>query len=548
MISSDIGGGLILWDLVFDEPLARFAHGEEDTNVAFRPDNRTALSTSRDGTAALWDLFSANEVRRFEGHEGGVVDVEFTPDGKYVLSAGGSDLRYDVPGVDNSIRQWELETGEQVQILEGHTDVLIDLEVSPDGRRAVSTASDDSVRLWDLDSGNEIRRLEYHSTPSAIAIHPDGRKALIGTGDPSLILWDLETGEILDRFIGHEGSVYWVTFSPDGKTALSGDELASLILWDVENGQQIRRLTYDPHSAIVNVVFSPYGRLAVTQAQNRSVAVWDTETWEIIRIFRENEGASDRNRLDIGPDGRTVVSADNDGNALVWDFVNNEILHSFSSRKHLPVFPAISPDGRFLLLGSQDHTLTLWELETPSLEELREWIEVNRYVKELTCSERAQFQIEPLCDAAVVEAEVIFMPLAAAVEGSDRLTHSAQVGENRGEIALGEWDTWLYEGLAGEALTIRMVADEKPAPDSPEEEQVDLDTFLFLIAPDGSLLESNDDDPSGETAPNSLIEGLVLPVDGTYRIQARSCSLRWRRNKCWGHGLTRGSTPTNSNL
>ena len=50
-----------------------------------------------------------------------------------------------------------------------------------------------------------------------------------------------------------------------------------------------------------------------------------------------------------------------------------------------------------------------------------------------------------------------------------------------------------------------------------------MDTFLFVIAPDGSLLASNDD-TSREGPKISMIEGLVLPVDGTYQIQARSYS------------------------
>ena len=67
-----------------------------------------------------------------------------------------------------------------------------------------------------------------------------------------------------------------------------------------------------------------------------------------------------------------------------------------------------------------------------------------------------------------------------------------------------------------------MIADIKAAPDLSEEEQVDLNTFLFLIAPDGSFLDWNDDDStSGEVTSNLLIE-VVLPIDGTYRIQARA--------------------------
>jgi WD40 repeat protein len=493
--------------------------------AAFRPDGIAALSASIDGTLLVGDIFSANEVRRFEGHEGGVMDVEFTPDGKHILSAGGSDLRYEVPGVDNSIRLWEVETGEQVKILEGHTEPLIDIAISPDGRKAVSTALDNSIRLWDLNSGEEIQRLEYQSTPWAIATHPDGRRALIGTGDPSLIMWDLESGEILDHFIGHEGIPFGLAISPDGKTALSGDPATSLILWDVESGQQIRRFSYDIGEAIMGIVFSPDSRLAVIQANNRNVVVWDTETWEIVRVFTENEGSMDLNGLDIGPDGRTVVSADWDGNALVWDLVSDEILHDFSSRKPLPIFSSISPDGRTLLLGSQDHTVTLWDLETPSLEELREWIQSNRFVRELSCSERAQFQIEPLCDAEVVETGALHMLVPDVAEGSSRPTYSANVGENRGEIALGDWDVWLYEGQAGELLTVRLAADKPFDTGIPYEERFKpghMDAFLFVIAADGSLLASNDDDFSGEPTSNSLIEGLVLPQDGTYRIHARS--------------------------
>jgi WD40 repeat protein len=245
MISSDYSGGIILWDLVFGEPLVRFAQAALRSYVAFHPDGRTALSASRDGTVVLWDLFNANEIRRFEGHEGGVFDVEFTPDGRYILSSGGSHLGLDVPGVDNTIRIWDMETGEQVQILEGHEAVVPLVEVSPDGRKALTLSQDGAVRYWDLESGAELRRFDHPGTPFTIALHPDGKRALIGTGEPSLLVWDLESGEVTDYLIGHEGWLLGLDVSPDGKTALSGDHYGSLILWDLESGRQLRRLHYD---------------------------------------------------------------------------------------------------------------------------------------------------------------------------------------------------------------------------------------------------------------------------------------------------------------
>jgi WD40 repeat protein len=133
--------------MILGEPTARFTHGVPGTLVAILPDGRRALSTSADGTVKLWDLFSANEIRRFEGQEGGANDAKFTPDGSYVLSGIGSDLRFEVPGDESSIRMWDVETGEMARILEGALDGVWGLRVSPDGRKALSISSDGIPRL-----------------------------------------------------------------------------------------------------------------------------------------------------------------------------------------------------------------------------------------------------------------------------------------------------------------------------------------------------------------------------------------------------------------
>jgi hypothetical protein len=47
---------------------------------------------------------------------------------------------------------------------------------------------------------------------------------------------------------------------------------------------------------------------------------------------------------------------------------------------------------------------------------------------------------------------------------------------------------------------------------------------LFSTMPEGNLLASNENDVTGEFTSNSLIENLVLPVVGVYRIETRSWS------------------------
>ncbi len=519
-ISSDMDGVLILWDVASGEPVARFAQTTR-APFAFLPDGRTALFGALDGNLALWDLFDANEIRRFRGHTGGVADVAFTPDGKHFLSAGHSDHRFGVPGVDRTLRLWNVETGELIWVFEGHSGGVYEAEISPDGRRALSASYDGTMRLWDLESGAEIRRFTYqNSTFWGVAFHPDGNQALTAD-DFGMLLWDLNTGEVLHHFIGHTGSVWAVAFSPDGRTALSGSADESMILWDVESGEQIRHFWGD--QSVTNLVYTPEGRLAISGGGTGKVVVWDVETGEALRVFVEHHGFIDINMVDLGPDGRTVISTNLDGEVLVWDLLTGEVFHRFPSREPLPAYPALSPYGRFALIGSQDFTITLWRLETPSLDELHTWIEANRYVRELTCSERVQYQIEPLCEEVTEAPLVPPAPSTGEMEVPQRPQRMAQVGENQGEVLLGDFDVWLYEGQAGEILTIRLVADN-PATGIPGSERVELgalDTFLFVIASDGSLLASNDDANVEEYTTDSSLEGLVLPVDGVYRIEAR---------------------------
>ena len=57
----------------------------------------------------------------------------------------------------------------------------------------------------------------------------------------------------------------------------------------------------------------------------------------------------------------------------------------------------ISPDGRTALSGATDQAIIQWDLTTPLLDELFNWVEAHRYVRELTCQERELYRIEPFC-------------------------------------------------------------------------------------------------------------------------------------------------------
>ena len=237
-------------------PLIRILEGHSlfVTGVAITPDGRRAVSASWDNTLRVWDLESGQSLRTLQGHSGRVYGVAITPDGRRAVSA--SD--------DNTLRVWDLESGQSLRTLEGHSRRVTGVAITPDGRRAVSASDDNTLRVWDLESGQSLRTLEGHSSSvTGVAITPDGRRAVSASSDNTLRVWDLESGQSLRTLEGHSSSVTGVAITPDGRRAVSASLDDTLRVWDLESGQSLR--TLEGHSLLVTgVAITPDGRRAVS--------------------------------------------------------------------------------------------------------------------------------------------------------------------------------------------------------------------------------------------------------------------------------------------
>jgi WD40 repeat protein len=76
--------------------------------VAFSPDGRLLASGSDDQTVKLWDVETGQEVRTLRGHNGGVWSVAFSPDGRLLASGSG----------DGTVKLWDVATGQEVRTLQ----------------------------------------------------------------------------------------------------------------------------------------------------------------------------------------------------------------------------------------------------------------------------------------------------------------------------------------------------------------------------------------------------------------------------------------------
>ena len=305
----------------------------------------------------MWDIESGEELRKLDGHTNRVNAVAVTPDGKKAISAS----------YDRTLKVWDVESGEELRTMEGHTDFVFGVAVTPDGKKAISASADNTLRVWNVESGGELRTLRGHTDAvRTVVVTPDGKKAISASYDRTLKVWDVESGEDLRTMEGHIDVVEAVAVTPDGKKAISASYDRTLKVWDVESGEDLR--TMEGHfGSVYGVSVTPDGKKAISASADNTLKVWDVESGEELRKL---EGHTDRVRtVVITPDGKKAISTSNDDTLKVWDIESGEDLRTMEGHTDAVRAVVITPDGTKAISASYDDTLKVWDIE--SGEELR---------------------------------------------------------------------------------------------------------------------------------------------------------------------------------
>ncbi|KAK3346887.1 hypothetical protein B0T25DRAFT_462128 [Lasiosphaeria hispida] len=287
-----------------------------------------------------------------KGHSDNVMAVVFSPDGK-TLASGSAD---------KTIRLWDMATGTHQQTLEGHSDYVWAVAFSPDGKTLASGSADKTIRLWDTATGTHQQTLEGHSNDvRAVAFSPDGKTLASGSADKTIRLWDTATGTHQQTLEGHSDYVMAVAFSPDGKTLASGSSDMTIRLWDTATGTH--QQTLEGHSSYIwAVAFSPDGKTLASGSADMTIRLWDTATGTHQQTL---EGHSDDVRaVAFSPDGKTLASGSADKTIRLWDTATGTHQQTLEGHSDYVMAVAFSPDGKTLASGSADMTIRLWDTAT----------------------------------------------------------------------------------------------------------------------------------------------------------------------------------------
>ena len=214
-----------LWDIDCGRRLRKFdSHTEILHNVVLLPDSKRAVSADN-GDPKLWDLNTGECLFVFPGQNRLVSAVDVWPDGSRAISAG------------SELKIWDLKTGACLRTFEGQKDGFFALRLLPDGRSAL-TAGGNTLRIWDRETGACLRTfVEHTQIVTNVALSFDGKRALSGSWDKTLRLWDLEAGSTQRFDESHTGKVKAVAILPNRRRAISGGDDSMLRSWDLRYWQ-----------------------------------------------------------------------------------------------------------------------------------------------------------------------------------------------------------------------------------------------------------------------------------------------------------------------
>lgn len=342
-----------MWDAASGQLLRTWENVGGDAG-ALSPDGRLVAASNKQALH-IWQLHHEPVPTVLYGHDGGIIDVAYAPDGQTIASASW----------DNFARVWDADSGQMLGALPpvgpappmyaiAYTDepdtIWVNLGMtiwrwpyhearasqfaqgdywqggygfSPDGRYALyPPTSNHWAVLHDGATGEYVQQFAWDKAHNDFdnrwtnAISPDNRYVLSKrVNDNNLHLWDVETGEIVRVFTGHTGAISYLTFSPDSQMILSSSADGTARLWDVEGGTEIRQFVM-PTGWPYNVAFAPDGRSVLTGGTDGKARLWDVQTGEQLRVFAGHE---DRvTAVDFAPDGRTILTGSDDHTLRLW--------------------------------------------------------------------------------------------------------------------------------------------------------------------------------------------------------------------------------------
>jgi len=295
-------------------------------------------------------------VRTLADHQRKVSSVDMTPDGRLAISGSW----------DKTVKVWDVASGRCLRTLTGHDDWVKTVCLTPDGRLAISGGLDHTLRVWDVEDGRCLHTLTGHeSSVNCVALSADGRIAVSGSGpvnppwerESTLKLWDFNSGTCFQTLTGFSSGVVSVALSLDGKRIVAGAKDGTVVVWEPASRNSIRTLPHTTGSP-EQLVLDAYGDKLLILRDHCSVQCWDLG--EIKRLWFRSYRDTFYFAFTSTADSRLAISPGLNKSVCVESFEQSADARFFYGHGDLVTDITATASGSTVLSASSDKSLKVW--------------------------------------------------------------------------------------------------------------------------------------------------------------------------------------------
>ena len=337
ILASASGDGPVLyWNINTEDQLP--PNITEHTDVVramnFINDSSTLVSVADSGIITLYDLETSQRTTHrtktdFENTRYWLeaIPLAFSPDGTKLASKGILNTPTEPLGTTSRIRLIDVSTGRELTSLTySNEDVTPNLTFSPDGKTVVFSTHSHTygkIRLWNTETDKtlDIRFADKGAWINAAAFSSDGNKLVAGTSDGKVQMWNAKTGVHLTTFFDKQppksGPLNNLTFSSDG-SLLAAVYQRQIHLLGSPKTPHFKEISSESDLFSDGSVFSPDDTLLILSLMGGGIQLRDVTTGKVLNTLDGHAGAP--NVFSFSPDGKTLMSAGDDGTILLWDW------------------------------------------------------------------------------------------------------------------------------------------------------------------------------------------------------------------------------------
>ena len=224
-----------VWDLADGREVFSKSPGGGVAWPAFSSDGSLLALAGGSGTLNLYERDGSLAAQLLADARNGLADPAFSPDGSTVAVVQFSNDR-QIPDNQLLLWDWRTDTTQSWDVGTGTGPVY-----SPDATRLAIRNIAGPAEIWDVDSGERLLTLEGHTAGVLeVAYSPDGELVATASFDGTARLWDAETGDPVLRLPRLPGEVSSVAFSPDGRRLATHSLAEGLVrVWALDSDELV---------------------------------------------------------------------------------------------------------------------------------------------------------------------------------------------------------------------------------------------------------------------------------------------------------------------